>query len=46
MPETKCAECGEPIGDSQYIYKYYPDEKLHKPAHMYHFSGKKGGKSA
>lgn len=31
-----CAYCNEEIIDNDYIYKYFPDESLHKPVHAYH----------
>jgi predicted nucleic acid binding AN1-type Zn finger protein len=29
-------DCQQEITDQQYIFKYFPEEKIHKPVHNFH----------
>ena len=31
-------DCQLEITDQMYIFKYFPEEKIHKPVHNYHLS--------
>lgn len=31
-------DCQQEITDQKYIFKYFPEEKIHKPVHNYHLT--------
>lgn len=37
-----CAYCDTEIIDNKYTYKYFPEQKLHLPAHTHHYEYAKG----
>lgn len=40
MENKTCAYCNKPIVKGEWIYKYFPDDKIHKPVHFYHLKVK------
>jgi hypothetical protein len=39
----KCGHCEDEITDSQYIYQWFPEEKVMKPVHNFHLRSKRKG---
>lgn len=38
------ADCQQEITGQDYIFKYFSEDKLHKPVHSYHLNSKRKGK--
>lgn len=43
MEADNCGYCNKPIkNQAKAIYKYFPEERVHKKVHFYHLQVKKG----